>query len=278
MTVTLKRTLTITCLVTGLVAVAVSSADASIWIEPDRGNEVRLEALKPSFKGGEVSTFSLVWFLSCHGRVGKNVILRADVPYVHLATSEGDDSSNSVGNPYVGVDVGPRLEGFSGEFGLRLPLAQGNGTGGPALAYGLLAELVDRMDAFYPDILPVTLGGSYRFAWSNGFGLRLRLAPIFWIDLEDTLDDPAELWIRYSAQAHYRMGQAVLGTGITGRYVGSSGQDGDFGEKSMNELDVYVNLESGRMRPAFRIRIPLDNDLKMVQNTSFVISLGYALY
>jgi len=259
-----------------LLIISLNTAAGSIWFEPNRGNEIRLEAMKPSFKDADFTSMSLVWFLSGHFKVGNNLQLRADIPYAHVSEKNGSDSESNAGNPYVGLDVGRLDSGFSGEFGFRLPLVSDSSNLDAAI-FGAMADYVDRLEAFYPDVLPVTMGASYRHQSPGGFGLRLRLAPVFWIDVGDALADGTELWLRYSGQVFFDTGTAAVGAGLSGRYFASDEGDRDFGQKSLHELGLFANLNLGRWQPTFRVRFPLDEDLKDMMDPSFVLSLGLSL-
>jgi hypothetical protein len=244
----------------------------SIWLEPNRGDEIRLEAVLPNILDSEFTTFSMAWFLSGYVAVGDNLYLSADIPYAKFSSDRNNASSSSIGNPYLGLNVGRNDSGFMGEFGVRLPLASSKES---AVWTGLAIEQVDRPEAFIRDFASIVLGANYRYRSQEGFGMRLRLAPILWFYTGDSnYNDGVEAWIAYSAQFLYISGPVSFGGGFTGRYLATSDGNG-FGESSLNEFDVFLNLDYGLMKPSARLRIPLDEDLTDYLGPSLVLGLGF---
>jgi hypothetical protein len=248
----------------------------SIWLpQPTQGDELRLEAVLPNLKDADFTTFSLAWFLSGTFQAKETLAFSVDVPFAHVANPEGSESSSAIGNPYLGLRLGSHDTAVMGELGVRLPFAPDNEE---AALFGYLIDQVDRTEAFLPEVASATVGVNYRYRSAEGFGVRLRLAPVLWFDSGTTLADDFEAWIRYSAQGFYQAGPATFGGGITGRYWASSNDSGDnFGQRSIHEFDLFVNLDYGRLRPSLRIRVPLDEDLTEIYEPSAVLSLGVGL-
>ena len=258
-----------------ILVVPMAAVADSIWLsQPDQGDELRLEAVLPNVQDGNFTTFSLAWFLSGTFEAKETLALSVDVPFAHVANPEGSESSTAIGNPYIGLRLGPRDAGVMGEIGVRLPFAPDNEE---AALFGFIIDQVDRPEAFLPEVASATLGLNYRYRSVEGFGVRLRLAPILWFDTGSTLADDFEAWISYSAQGTYRAGPASFGAGFVGRYWASDDSDANFGQKSVHEFDIFTNLDYGRLKPSFRIRIPLDKDLTKIYDPSAVLSLGVGL-
>lgn len=271
-------TRTIACLLLAAVAAALpaTALGTDIWLEPDRGNEVRLTFVKPSFDDLDLTTFSAIWHLSGRARVGERAYLNADLPYAHFAADgSSGGSSNTVGNAYLGVEYTPGENGFCSDFGVRLPMA--SKTEEDAWEMGALGDYVDNEEAFFPDVLSVMLGLGYQVMDANGVGVRLRVAPVLWVDTGDMLADGSELFVRYSAQILHRQGTVSIGAGLSGRYLASEDIEGGFGARSWHELDVFCNLDLTSWRPSLRVRVPLDTDLKENLDPSFVLGVGLPL-
>jgi hypothetical protein len=127
-----------------------------------------------------------------------------------------------------------------------------------AVFVGQTADLVDRWEAFQPDILSIHGAVNYRSRTTPGLGLRLRLAPVLWIDTGDALS------------------KVSAGAGFSGRLLATEG-DLDFGERTFHQLGMFANLLLGRFQPGAQLRIPLDEDLSDLINPSVSLSLGYLL-
>lgn len=265
-----------------LVAPATAIAESIWFAPPSRGDELRLETVLPNFKNSEHSTFSMAYFLSGTFEPRHNLHISADIPFAHVAEPDGSESSTALGNPYLGVRVERSDSTFAGELGVRLPFASHHEW---ATGFGYLIDAVDRPEAFYADVASIILGANYQYRSPEGFGVRTRVSPILQIDTEGNVlpDDNYELWIAYSAQGFYQSGPVGFGVGLTGRHWATVGDRrlseyrSDFGQRSLHEIDLFMNLDYGRLRPSLRIRVPLDEDLTRLFGTSAVLSLGVGL-
>ena len=266
-----RRKLLVPCLMLFLLSIPVSGSAKSIWLEPSSGSEFRLEGIKPEFKDSELSTFSMVWFLSGYLEATDKLHLNVEIPYARFAGADGGESSKSIGNPYLGLDVGSLDSGSMIEFGFRLPMSSDEEI---ATLLGAYTDYVDRFEAFFPDVLSVIAAANYRTRSPSGFGLRLRLSPILWIDTGDMLTDTSEVWIRYSAQTLFTSGPSSIGIGFSGRYLAMEDNTDDFGEKSWHEIGIFANWDLGTWKPSARIRLPLDEDLKDLYDAGFVLGIG----
>ena len=255
--------------------IPVAGTAGSIWVEPRLGSEIRLEGFQPQFKRADFSTFSMIWFLSGNFEVNPKFRLVADIPYARFVDDVRGESTTTIGNPYVGMTQGSAHSGFMGEIGMRLPLAADDEA---ASMHGAFGDPVDRMEAFLPEIMSFVVGTSFSFRSTDGVGMRVRIAPIIWLDTGDTLNDGAEIYVRYSAQGTFLSGAHLFGFGFSGRYLASEGNSGNFGDKSIHEFGIFADLDFGRWRPSARIRLPLDDKMKQTFDPGFVLSLGVGLF
>jgi hypothetical protein len=199
-----------------------------------------------------------------------------ELPFTYASIDDGfiDESAGAFGNIYVGIEGRGSESAARGEFGVRLPLAPSEGDGALAAEVGQYADLVNRWEAYLPDVLSIHAAVDYKSRTTPGLGLRLRLAPVLWIDTGDALRDDVELWALYSAQAWYDGERVAVGAGFSGRLLATE-TDLDLGERTFHEVGMFVSLLFGRFQPGAQLRIPLDEDLSDALNPSVSVSLGY---
>lgn len=259
----------------------------SIFLEPNNGAAIHLEALRPNFSGDDFSNLTFTFFLSMRANVGGDLFVRTELPfsnykqesyyydewgnYVSYGSSNGD---TAFGNPYIGLDAGRADNGFQGEFGVRLPVVNESSS---AISLGSITDVVERMEAFTRDMLPIYLGVNYRLKTDNGFGMRLRMAPVFWMWIGDRSRADNDIFLLYSAQAWYESGKVGVGGGFSGRFL-ATGEANGFGERSFHQFGFFANYSFGKVMPGFQVRFPLDYDLRRYgMNPSYSLSIGYKL-
>lgn len=246
----------------------------SIWLEPQSDRAVYLEVLKPSFEGFDFSFFTTSWYWSVRWPLRGNILLVAEVPFSNASVEDTDMSGTAFGNVYLGIEGGGSESPIVGEIGVRVPLAPSEGDGGFAAEVSAFADLVDRWEAFQSDVLSVHGAVNYRSRATPGLGLRVRVAPVLWIDTGDVLSDDVEFWALYSAQAWYDGEKVTAGAGFSGRLLVTE-DDADFGERTFHQIGMFVSLLFDRFQPGVQLRIPLDEDLSDLLNPSVSLSLGY---
>lgn len=260
-----------------------SAQAQSIFLEPNNIPAVHLEALRPGLGGMDFSESTFALFLSSRITLGERLQLRAEVPYMTFQVekinccgnvySSSTGTENAFGNPYVGVDGGDLERGFQMEFGFRVPVVKDNKT---AAQSGILTDPVERMEAFVRDIVPVYMGVNFRHRSQNGFAMRLRLVPVFWIDVGSGSNKDTDIFLLYSAQAWYESGKVGVGGGFSGRFIATGEAEG-FGERSLHQFGFFANYAFGSFLPGFQVRFPLDEDLKDSYVPAYSISIGVKL-
>jgi len=164
-----------------------SLAAQSIWLDRSHDKTISLEILKPDFQGKDNTTFTTsALFLSLRYPLTEKVIFVAELPFPHYGIESAfgySESDNTLGNPYVGLEIRQPDSPVFGELGIRAPLTDEE-KHDSAIWHGVLTDLVDRFEAFMPDYLPITGMVNYRHKNSSGFALRLRGGPVFWINTE----------------------------------------------------------------------------------------------
>lgn len=176
----------------------------SIWLDKGHDKTISLEILKPDFDGDDNTTFATsASFLSGRFRATNNIFLVGEIPFAHLGVDSDfgrDDSENTLGNPYFGIELHGNNSPLYGEIGVRLPLAPDTDENEAAIV-GLFTELVDRAEAFISDAIPISGAINYRHKNPTGFVLRLRGGSALWIETGE--GDETELFLLYSVQAGY---------------------------------------------------------------------------
>lgn len=265
----------------------------SIFLEPNSGPGINLEALRLGSPYANYSNLSFAYYLSANIPVGDGLQLRTEIPWVYYQRDylaynydygysypyikEGE-SVNSFGNPYLGVDVGNLFDGFAGEFGIRVPVMNRTSDVGSSEA---MNDPVERLEAFAPDILSIFVGGNYRYRSGNGFAMRLRAVPVVWIPVGDQSSADPEVFVIYSAQAWYEDHKVGVGGGFSGRMIMTGDSEG-LGERTLHQFGFFANYQFGNVMPGFQVRFPLDADLKdpfqgLGMSPNYSLSIGIKL-
>ena len=183
-----------------------------------------------------------------------------------------DDSENTLGNPYFGIELHGNNSPLYGEIGVRLPLAPDTDENEAAIV-GLFTELVDRAEAFISDAIPISGAINYRHKNPTGFVLRLRGGSALWIETGE--GDETELFLLYSVQAGYESSKFNFIGGFTGRWW--LNEDGDFGERTFHQLGLAANVAFGVARPGISFRVPLDEDMTDILDIVYGLTLSLNL-
>ena len=228
----------------------------SIWTAQYPGeHSVTLEIMKPNFSGRSNFSFATsVLFLSTSIPLSDQTNIVLDLPFSHAGSSRSSD--NTVGNPYVGIELGAQNARVYPEFGVRLPVLTSFGDRGSSVGVGRFSDF-DRFEAFTPDIFSISGMLNYQQRVDSGLTLRLRGGPILSIDPSG---GSSEWILAYSAQAWYQGQQIRIGAGISGRAFLTNGDD-SIGERMVDQLGFTATLISGEYQPGIHIRVPIDDNL-----------------
>jgi hypothetical protein len=249
----------------------------SIWLEPIGDRVLYLEILKPSFDYGDYTFPTSVWFLSGRWRLDDKLWLVGELPFA-VAEREQDpwfgsasgSSDASIGNPYAAVVLrGADMERY-GDFGVRLPFPSEANLGS---AVGAITELVDRVEAFAPDVLTLAAAYNHLHKTSGEFAVRARLGTVLDVPTEG---GDVELFALYSVQAWYEDETAAAGGGLSGRLLLTQGNL-DLGERTLHQLALFVNVTLGRWIPGLQMRFPIEDDFSRLVDLVVGLSLGYEL-
>jgi hypothetical protein len=258
-------------LLAALVLAAPASAQ-SVWLDREHRPSVLAEVLFPTFDDSETNFPTWTWFLTGKLPTGSGSVV-LELPYAHgdFGTDPFSVSEGSVGNPYLGYEYRPHPDGLLLEAGVRLPLAS-DSKFAPFIT-GYFSD-VDRQEAFVPDIVPVRLGLHYHHApgVATPISWDLRFVPSVWIMTDDTFLEESEFFFGYGGTLRYEGESARVGGGIAGRW-NATNDGADFGEASMHQLDLEADFLKGRVRPGVQLKLPLDESLTSVLQTSWGLTL-----
>jgi hypothetical protein len=252
----------------------------SIWLEPPSRTDVNLEFVKPAIKNTDLTTFSLIYYLSGRFAVGSNTQLVAEIPFAHYAQANATilgpftrpaEADNAFGNPYLGLNFGPHREGWQMELGVRLPMAESRKR---ATAMAALGDFLERTEAFLPDVLTVVIGANFRSKTADGVTFRARMAPIVWIGTGDNAEMDPEVFFLYALQAGYDNRTVAVGGGLSGRFF-VTGDDLNIGERTLHQLGLYGNFDFGGWGPGLQVRFPLDDDLSSILDPTLSLSISW---
>ncbi len=250
-----------------------------IWLNQSHQKAVALEILKPDFANINNTFLTSVLFLSMRAPCKGQASFVAELPFSHLGVEYRSilingsvrETENAFGNPYVGVEIGGENSSVFGEIGLRLPLAP---EGNDAADVASIVESVERLEAFYSDILPISGMLNYRYESPSHFFAHVRGGPSFWIvtardDPEVSADD-AELFALYHARLGYESRAFGASVGVSGRLLTTS--DRDFDTRSLHQIGFTASAGLGEARLGLQGKLPLDEDVKNIYD--FVIGLS----
>ncbi len=249
-------------------------AAQSIWLDRSQPIDQRqpmifgMEFFKPGLHGDDQTTFATSSvFLSAWIPVTQHIRVVGEVPFAYYGVSTGafSASDQTIGNPYLGMELRSPGGSVSGEFGLRLPLVSSESE---AAFVGSFADL-DRWEAFYEDLVPVTGMVNYHYRAPSGVVARLRGGPSFWFFPNG---GETEVLFSYSAQVGYEARTVGLLGGLTGRTLATT--DGDLGERSFHHFGTSAHFGAGPVRPGVHFRVPLDSEVNDVVDWVFGVNVS----
>jgi len=282
----MKRTIpSLAAAATWLCAVLLAgSAFAQQTPEPQKEAKdylLSFELFKPnfdtSFDHDNFAVETSTMFLSFGMRLNDNLRLKAELPAAYCGMKQGPGSGGTVGNPYVGLEGHATDSDVYLEIGARAPLAptadSNLGRKSAALS-GVFTDPVDREEAFISDTVPITASISYRPVLKSGVGFDLRTTPSFWLSTKKGIDD--EFYILYSGRIFARAldDKLEVGSAFSGRWWTSKSGSMDFGDETTHQMILDASYALGQVRPGVTFRLPLDKDMKNVQQYVFGLNLG----
>lgn len=297
------RATPLTVVVAGLLAGIVAPAGAqSLWLDREARTSVRVETLAPRFESYDgAGTGPYAAFVTVRAPLGRSVSAVVEGSYtqggLEPETYAVDDygpifaGGTTFGNPYVGIEFAPAINGMHYELGLRPPVARRSASAAPAIGD---AGGVDAQPAFLDHTYATRLGALYHHAARarSPIGYDARLAATWQVPTAEPawparfddafpfnlyfasrpLRDRHALYVEQEVDVRLEGPHASLGVGWSGRWL-SNNDVGGFAANSIQELSMALEIRRGPVHPGFMLRAPLDSDLKSVLRGAIGASL-----
>lgn len=269
-------------LLLSLAAIAALPAGASaqpLWINPERVGALHVEVLRPDIEGSSPTSAAL--YLGIRAPLGSHVALVGEVPFAHGDFDVGPnarlESRTTLGNPYVGVEIGPRASPVRFDLGARLPVLERVDAGS---SVGFLADPVDRPEAFLQDLIALSARVHWRRVARSGFAAHLHAGATGWIGSDAARDDlppgtnppDDELVASWGARVGWSGAPGGFLAGLTGR-ANVSDPSGSIGDRALTQLGASGHLRLGPFHPGVEVRVPLDDDLREIVDATYGVSL-----
>lgn len=237
--------------------VGLCSSDAgaqSLWSHRSDRPSVRLDFVSPQFE----STFPGVSYTSqivtLGGRVpiGELIAVLVEIPFMWetMQSPYQDESNKSVGNPYLGVEIGGHESWIFGEIGARPFMRQEMDISGMGGYFGDF----DRFEAYFREVVSYQLAVNVAATMRTGFSYRVRLGPT--VVAPESGDQTT--FIDYGGRAGFDNGSVSVFAGVTGR----AATEKTSGKSAFHHVGLDVGYRFRGIRPAFFIRWPLDKEFK----------------
>jgi hypothetical protein len=260
-----RNTIALLVLILGLAIPPSIACAQSLWIPRDREGSVMFEALLPGveFVQNEDS-FTGAYFLDARYPVSSNISIVGEMAYARLKgeyliyLGSPEVSSKTIGNPYLGVEVGGKESPFFGEFGIRAPLVDKNEF--PAALTGEYSD-VGRWDAFAPYVVPIHAAVNLRQRLPSGVFHRLRAGTVLLVATESKAE--TDLYGVYSFLIGYEGRILRFGGGATGQMLITDNR-GNLGGRTINQLEVHADAGPWRVRPGIDVKLPLGGASSLV--------------
>jgi hypothetical protein len=244
----------------------------TIWTPLDHRATARVEFWHAHLKDGGLSTTSGPFFFEVGFPINPKLALSLELPYGRASLNDptlGPYSDNTVGNPYVGMQLGS-LSGrtsFVGELGARFAATNENSILSEAM--GILSEM-DRVEAFVPKTNTLSAAGNVvlRRATSN-VRFRVGVDELF----AGSNYGGNNTVVDYGAQATTDVQNFRFGGALTGRYGATA--EGNFSERSNHAVTGTASAAFGDFRPGVSVRVPFDKDIR--DGAPWMLGLGLEL-
>jgi hypothetical protein len=240
---------------------APSASAQQYWHSEAGGGQLRLELLKPFLKETAEGVFVGAGVVEGSIRYRPTIYFEGDLPFARASREDFGGvtaSSIRIGNPYVGIRIREEGKLVGARFGVRVPISSaGSGAGEEALGIGVLSDF-DHWEAFAPKVFTARAAVELSKTSANGLLVGAAIGPSFMVSRNG--GDP-EVFGDYGARIGYDGPALYLAAELTGR-LWATAEGGSLAERTVHQLGGVVELRPGRVRPQFRVRIPLDTDFR----------------
>jgi hypothetical protein len=207
----------------------------SFWLERSNGKTFLLEIFKPVglhpgpyngayyYQARYYSLETFAFFLSLRSQIGSRSFLMVELPFAHATVDKKIDREfsffrlrgywNTIGNPYIGLELGGPTSRFFTEVGIRLPLVKTDNN--YAARVGEEADY-DRYEAFAERYVVAKAMVNYRSNRTKGLTFRARVGAMILRDIDRSGDKYPGLldWFRPTANAQVGYETARMSLGV----------------------------------------------------------------
>ena len=267
------------CLALALAVLPAAAARAqTIWTPLDHRVTGRIELWHPHVDdqgtGSTVSATSGPLYFSLGFPLNEKVALSFELPYARVGVSDdpffGSYSDNTVGNPYVGAQLGAMRErvSFVGEIGARFAAA--NATSFLSSSLAMLTD-PERAEAFVPKTATLAAAGNVVIRRA-GSSTRLRVG-VTQLFPDRSVGVTHRTLLDYGAQTAVDVARMRFGGALSGRYAVDG--DGSTGTRSSHFAVGSASYGFGTIHPSMSVRIPFDDEIRDV--IPWTLGLGVEL-
>lgn len=252
----------------------------SFWLERNTEKTFALELYNPvlsglryvSYQGASYpvdysfNTFAL--FLSTRLPVAKNKFFVAELPFAHAEFDTKIDrdfsffrnsgQESTIGNPYLGLELGSLASRFFTEIGIRLPLTREENTYAAQVG---ARSTGNRPESFY-DFVAMKIAINYQNRRKEGLVFRLRVSAAYLHKFGELIQGHGFI-ITPTARIGYKTGRINAGTyllisgegmsirSMVQRTAFNSGFNSNF--RASGEVGLWANIDLGRLQPSIYI-------------------------
>jgi hypothetical protein len=226
-----------------------------------------VDILRPHFNTAETSLLSVAAFASGRAAVGPVGVV-VELPYFRVDPNPGGPTA-TLGNPYVGVELGRGDHtGVSGTAGVRFAVLKDIDE---AKTIGSYVD-VSRFEAFRPNTFSIHSAVRFRLQNDAGFFVAASGGPTAWIPTQPHAQ--TEVVVHHEVSVGHQGSAAWFAVGYNGLSVLTE-KPAAVGELTIGELELAITRARGRVRPAFHLLLPIDEEYSAV--VGFVVGLGVAI-
>lgn len=231
-----------------------------------------LELVRPSFGGEGFQIISGLANFTARLPAGDHRMIVIEVPLAHgsLDREFANSASTTLGNPYVGIEIGNDTNSAVAVLGARIPIGQEWGDDDFATGLGIVSDM-NRMPAFLTEYLTLDVGGRGRIQAEES---PMRGGILGTVSGMIPTADNGDFEVLVNGGVHlgYYEPRWWLSTGVSGIWLASE-PDADFSDVSTFEIGFTGGLDRGSLRPMVNVRVPLDEGLFFRQD----YSIGFGL-
>ncbi|MBI1807288.1 MAG: hypothetical protein HYR76_09595 [Ignavibacteria bacterium] len=237
-----------------------------------------LEALIPKFKRSGYSGGA--FFLTGRFRTSPENMVVIEIPYAVASYEDSyymylngslvpiaqTTSDNTIGNPYIGTEIGKPESIVFGEIGARFPLASDKSYYTEAVA---IASDIDRWEAFLAHAFTVGGAINVRVRDPQGPFLRVRFGPSLWLP---TRGGGGIVALSPAISAGFDGTKVTIALGLSFRELLDLSSSYN---TNVSQFLASTALHLGIVHPQLQLRLPLDDNFK--RSIDYVLGMGVAV-